>query len=136
MAFPQHPRRRRILIVDDHADTRELLERLLSRRFEVVTAGCFDSALAAAERSAPDIVISDIGLPGRDGVVLMRELRRRYGISGIAVTGHPIENTPAFRDAGFVNWLRKPIQLNELLDALTAAQLEPRGAEAARLSTT
>ena len=136
MAFP-HPRRFRILIVDDHADTRDLLERLLSRRFEVITAACYDSALAAAERGAPDIVITDIGLPDRDGVALMRELRRRYGVAGIAVTGHPIENTSTFREAGFVNWLHKPIQLAELLDALTAAQLEPRGsAAAAGLSTT
>jgi CheY-like chemotaxis protein len=59
-------------------------------------------------------------------VALMRTLRRRYGISGIAVTGHVIDNATAFREAGFVNWLRKPIQLVDLLDALTAAQLEPR----------
>ena len=135
MGFPQH-RRCRILIVDDHADTRDLLERLLSRRFEVVTAGCYDAALAAAERSAPDIVIADIGLPDRDGVTLMRELRRRYGVAGIAVTGFAIENAMALREAGFVNWLRKPIQLEELLDALTAAQLEPSSAADARLSTT
>jgi CheY-like chemotaxis protein len=133
MAFPQH-RRSRILLVDDHADTRDLLERLLSHRFEVVTASCYDSALATAAKNTPDIVIADIGLPGRDGVALMRELRRRYGVAGIAVTGHAIENATAFRAAGFVNWLRKPIQLVELLDALTAAQLEPRGAPIDHLS--
>jgi len=125
MGFPQH-RQCRILIVDDHLDTRELLQRLLSGRFEVATAGCYDSALSAAAVQTPDIVITDIGLPGRDGVALMRELRRRYGIAGIAVTGHRIDNTSEFRDAGFVNWLHKPIQLIDLLDALTAAQLEPR----------
>ena len=133
MGLLQH-HRYRILLVDDHADTRDLLERLLSRRFEVVTAACYDSALAVAAATIPDIVISDIGLPGRDGVTLMRELRRRYGVSGIAVTGHAIENAKAFREAGFVNWLRKPIQLSELMDALTAAQLEPR--EAVGLSST
>jgi CheY-like chemotaxis protein len=134
MGIPQH-RRCRILLVDDHADTRDLLHRLLSGRFDVATAGCYGSALAAAEACTPDIVITDIGLPDRDGVALMRELRRRYGVAGIAVTGHPIENATAFREAGFVNWLRKPIQLDELLDALTAAQLEPRGSEAIPLST-
>jgi CheY-like chemotaxis protein len=126
MAFPQH-RQCRILVVDDHADTRHLLERLLSRRFEVISAGCYDSALAAAEAHAPDLVITDVGLPGRDGLALMRELRRRYGVAGIAVTGHVIDNAPAFREAGFVNWLHKPIQLSQLLDAVTAAQLEPCG---------
>ena len=135
MGVPQH-RRCRILLVDDHADTRDLLCRLLSGRFDVATAECYDSALAAAEACTPDIVITDIGLPDRDGVTLMRELRRRYGVAGIAVTGHVIENATAFREAGFVNWLRKPIQLGELLEALTAAQLEPRGKEAIPLSTT
>ncbi len=126
MGFPQH-RQCRILLVDDHADTRDMLERLLSRRFEVVSAGCYDSALEEAGLRTPDIVITDVGLPGRDGLALMRELRRRHGIPGIAVTGHVIDNTTAFREAGFVSWLRKPIQLDDLLDALTAAQLEPCG---------
>ena len=125
MGIPQH-RQCRVLLVDDHADTRDLLERLLSRRFEVSTAGCYDSALAAAALRTPDIVITDVGLPGSDGVMLMRELRRRHGIAGIAVTGHAIDNATAFREAGFVNWLRKPIQLDSLLEALAAAQLEPR----------
>jgi DNA-binding NtrC family response regulator len=135
MGIPQH-RLCRILLVDDHADTRDLLQRLLARRFEVATAGCFDSALVAAEACTPDIVIADISLPGRDGVALMGELHRRYGVAGIAVTGHVIDNAPAFRAAGFVNWLRKPIQLDELLDAVTAAQLEPRRVAAISLPTT
>src|SRR5687768_11098034 len=104
MAFPQH-RQCRILLVDDHADTRDLLERLLSRRFEVASAACYESAIELAQTRTPDIVITDVGLPGRDGVSLMRELRRRYGIAGIAVTGHTIENASAFREAGFVSWL-------------------------------
>jgi CheY-like chemotaxis protein len=124
MAFPQH-RQCRILLVDDHADTRDLLERLLSRRFEIISAECYESALAAAAVRTPDIVITDVGLHGRDGFALMRELRRRYNVAGIAVTGHMIENASAFHEAGFVSWLRKPIQLADLLDALTAAQLEP-----------
>ena len=124
MASPQH-RLCRILVVDDDADTRYLLTRLLSRRFEVASASCYDSALAAAETHAPDIVVTDVGLPGRDGVALMRELRHRHGVAGIAVTGHELDRSSReFREAGFVNWLRKPIQFSNLLDALTAAQAE------------
>ena len=128
MAFPHQHRQCRVLLVDDHADTRDLLERLLSRRYEVVTAGCYDSALAAAAAALPDIVVTDVGLPGRDGVALMRELRDRHGLPGIAVTGYAIDNATAFREAGFVNWLHKPIRFEDLLDALAAAQLEPCGA--------
>jgi len=129
MGSPQNPhhqaRQRRVLIVDDHADTRDLLERLLSRRYEVVTAGCFDSALALAAVRAPDIVVTDVGLPGRDGIALMRELRDRYGAAGIAVTGHAIDSAATLREAGFIDWMRKPIEFNALLTALAALHAEP-----------
>lgn len=120
----------RVLLVDDHADTRDLLARLLSRRYEVITAECYDSALACAANTTPDIVVSDVGLPGRDGLALMRELRRRFGIPGIAVTGYPLESDAVFRDAGFVKWLRKPIQFDELLAALAASHPPGRCGEA------
>jgi DNA-binding response OmpR family regulator len=111
----------RLLLVDDHADTRELLERLLSRDFTVDTARCYESALAAAARATPDLVISDIGLPGRSGIELMRELRARYGVSGIAVTGHLLDDPAVLRAAGFAKFLLKPIQLDELLRAIDAS---------------
>ena len=125
MGFPQH-RQCRILLVDDHADTRDLLERLLSRRFEVITAACYDSALASAEERTPDIVITDVGLPGG--------ARRRRADARAATParrrGHrrhrPFDREHhKFREAGFVSWLRKPIHLADLMDALTAVQLEP-----------
>ena len=112
------PPRCRLLLVDDCADTRDLLARLLSRDFQVDTAGCYDSAIAAAERATPDIVVSDIGLGGRDGFELMRELRTRYGVCGIAVTGHVIDDEIALREAGFTKYLRKPIEFAELLRAV------------------
>ena len=59
---------RRILLVEDHADTRDLLVRLLAPSFEVRTAECFDSAMASAAESRPHLVVTDVGLPGRDGV--------------------------------------------------------------------
>ena len=119
----QHPqRRRRILVVDDHADTRDLLVRLLARRYDVATAACYDSALASAAAATPQVVITDVGLPGRDGMALMRELHSRYGVTGIAVTGHEIDDAAAYRDAGFLHWLRKPIRLDQLVAALEEAQ--------------
>jgi DNA-binding response OmpR family regulator len=110
----------RVLLVDDHQDTRDLLVRLLSQSFNVSVAGCYDSALAQANENPPDVVVTDVGLPGRDGVALMRELHSRYGVSGIAVTGHAIDEV-VFRAAGFVRWLRKPIRFEELLSAMNAA---------------
>ena len=110
-------RRRRLLIVDDDPDTLLLLTRLFSRHFTVETAICYDSALSAAAEHAPDVVITDIGLPGRDGIALMRELRERYGVCGIAVTGHVIDDSE-LRAAGFAKYLRKPVGFDELLEAV------------------
>ena len=110
----------RLLLVDDHADTRDLLVRLLGTRYDVATAGCYDSALAVAEVTPPDVVVADVGLPGRDGLALMRELRLRHGISGVAVTGHLVD-AHTLRDAGFATYLQKPIRFEELLVALDQA---------------
>ena len=77
----------RVLIVEDHVDTRDLLVRLLSDAYDVRTAGCYESALTAAAEAPPQVVIADVRLPGKDGVELMRELRQRYQVPGIAVTG-------------------------------------------------
>lgn len=112
---------RRILLVEDHADTRELLVRLLSPSFDVRTAECFDSAMARAAEAVPDLVVTDVGLPGRDGISLMRELRDRYQIPGIAVTGHIPEDPSQFRSAGFTACLTKPIRFDELLRVVKTA---------------
>ena len=111
----------RVLPVEDHIDTRDMLARLLSSDYDVRTAQCYDSALSSALQAKPDVVVTDVGLPGRDGVMLMRELHRRYQVPGIAVTGHTPEDPGAYRDAGFVTCLTKPIQLDQLIRALNAA---------------
>src|SRR5206468_6172319 len=117
----------RLLIVDDHDDTRQILVRLLKSTYSVSVAHCYDSAMAQAAQSTPDVVVSDIGLPGRDGLELMRELRRRYGVPGVAVTGHP-PDPQTLREAGFVAYLLKPIIFQQLLDAVehACAQRERR----------
>ena len=128
---PHRHRQCRILLVDDDADTREMLLRLLSRHYDVETAECYDSALATASATPPDIVVTDIGLPGRDGVSLMRELRKRHGVAGIAVTGRDEDDAPGYREAGFVSWLRKPIRFDALLRALDNAQATISGDDGA-----
>lgn len=121
----------RILLVEDHADTRELLVRLLSPSFDVRTAGCFDSALTSAAEAPPHLVVTDVGLPGRDGVSLMRELRDRYQVPGIAVTGHIPEDPQHYYEAGFTAYLTKPIHFDELLRLVNNALQRPAQAGAA-----
>jgi CheY-like chemotaxis protein len=117
----QRSRSRRVLLVEDHADTRDMLVRLLSDSFDVRTADCYDSALHSAAEATPHVVVTDVGLPGRDGIALMRELRQRYQVPGIAVTGHVPENPHHFREAGFVACLTKPICFDKLIEVLDTA---------------
>ena len=66
----------RVLVVDDEPDTRELLKVGLGQcGAEVVTAGSAGEALEAIERVVPDVLISDIGMPGEDGYELIRRVR-------------------------------------------------------------
>ncbi|HEY3204377.1 MAG TPA: MASE1 domain-containing protein [Thermoanaerobaculia bacterium] len=107
---------RRVLLIEDHADTlvaaRELLGELSC---DVVSVGSVQEALAAAKTQSFDVVLSDLGLPDGSGLDLMRLLRDRYGLAGIAVTGYGMEDDlQRSREAGFVDHLVKPITFQQL----------------------
>jgi CheY-like chemotaxis protein len=75
--------------------------------------------MAAAEASRFDLVLSDLGLPDGSGLDLMRHLRDRYGLAGIALTGYGMEeDIRRGREAGFVDHLVKPITFQKLADAI------------------
>lgn len=65
----------RILLVDDNADMREYLSRLLRPRWELEAVGDGQAALASARRHPPDLILSDVMMPGLDGFALLRQLR-------------------------------------------------------------
>jgi signal transduction histidine kinase len=111
---------RRILLVEDHAQTRATLNSLLIRRgYEVVAVASAQEAMDAAQKYEFALVLSDIGLPDIDGFVLMRTLRDRHGLKGIALTGYGMEEDLArSNDAGFVTHLTKPISVSVLDRAL------------------
>jgi two-component system CheB/CheR fusion protein len=111
----------RILVVDDHKDTASVLRLLLERRnYHVYTAYSVEAALDAAERQAFDLVISDIGLPAGSGLDLLKRLRERGPIAGIAVSGFGTQEDIARSiDAGFAVHLVKPFsarRLHEVID--------------------
>jgi CheY-like chemotaxis protein len=110
----------RVLVVDDEPDARELVTAVLERCGAVVElAASAAEAEAALERSAPDVIVSDVGLPGEDGYALVRRLRalegERAGIPAVALTAyaHPADRTRALL-AGFQMHLAKPIEPEEL----------------------
>ena len=73
------------------------------------------AALAAAAHETFDLVISDLGLPDGSGVEMMRVLRDRHGLRGVALSGYGTdEDLQRTREAGFVMHLVKPIRIGDL----------------------
>lgn len=116
----------RVLFVEDHLETLTILSRLLTRiGYEVTCAGTVTEALAAATQNSFDIVVSDLGLPDGSGNELMAELRRHYGLRGIALTGYGMEaDVQRSRQAGFISHLIKPVDFKQLRIALESATRE------------
>ena len=110
----------RLLLVDDHADTRGVLSRLLNKcGHEVITADSAQKALSVMDRAKFDALISDIGLPGTSGYELIHEAKRRQPLKGIALSGHGMdEDLQRSRDAGFDYHLTKPINFQDLRSIL------------------
>ena len=106
----------RILLVDDHVDTARAMGRLLKRwGCDVQTADSVASALKAADALKFDVLISDIGLPDGSGLDLIRQLKSRYPVKGIAVSGFGMEeDLNSSRSAGFSEHLVKPVDLGQL----------------------
>lgn len=110
--------KRRVLIVDDHADTAMVMQRLVSQLgYDVQTAESFDGAIQASGEGQFDLILADITLPDGDGLELLAEFSRRGspGIKGIALTGHGMpEDIERSRQAGYSGHLIKPVQFSQL----------------------
>jgi PAS domain S-box-containing protein len=120
---------RRILLVEDHAQTRNTLARLLTNRgHEVATAETVSQARDLALTFAYDLVLSDLGLPDGNGHELMTELRRlRPDCHGIALSGYGMDSDiQRSRAAGFDLHLTKPIDVGALENALRQARRNNR----------
>jgi CheY-like chemotaxis protein len=109
-----------VLLVEDHEITRSVLAQLLARRnYHVFAADCVAKARELADRHKFDLLICDIGLPDGNGHDLMNEIREKYGLKGIALTGYGMEEDIARgRAAGFVTHLIKPVRIQSLENAL------------------
>jgi CheY-like chemotaxis protein len=121
-----------ILVVDDHADARDLMRLVLgNRNARVVCAANAHEALALVERERPHVMVSDIGMPVVDGYELLRRVRALGGARGgdvpaIALTAFALaEDRTRALDAGFAVHLSKPVEPLELV-AMIARVARPR----------
>ncbi len=116
-----HPGRARpqILLADDNADMRNYVHRLLDQRYDVLAFPDGLTALAAAQENCPDLVLTDIMMPGLDGFGLLRKLRatrKTQSIPVILLSARAGEDSAVERlNAGADDYLTKPFSAQELM---------------------
>jgi signal transduction histidine kinase/CheY-like chemotaxis protein len=117
-----------LLVVDDHQDTCLGMKMLLERRgYQITLAHSANQAIEKAQAEKFDLLISDIGLPDRSGYELMKELRAKNALRGIALSGFGMENDISqARAAGFSEHLTKPINFDRLDEAIRNLLVEDR----------
>jgi CheY-like chemotaxis protein len=127
----------KILVVDDDADVLYLVRRILTEaRADVSAASSAQSALRNVAIARPDLIISDLEMPGCDGYELMQQIRRLPVENGgatpaIALSAHVREADKAkARAAGFNAHIAKPMRALRLIEAIREAvpQLTPGSA--------
>jgi two-component system, OmpR family, KDP operon response regulator KdpE len=114
----------RVLIVDDEPQIlRGLRANLVARGYEVTTSPDGESALDLAIKSRPDVVILDLGLPGIDGVEVIRGLRAWSSVPIIVLSAREqeAEKVEAL-DAGADDYVTKPFGMGELLARVRASE--------------
>jgi DNA-binding response OmpR family regulator len=116
----------RILVVEDHDDTRQMLMRLLQHwGFTVAAARTLQNGLSHVEAECFDAIVSDISLPDGTGYALVSEAkRRRKEVLAIALSGHSSPTDLNIgRLAGFDYYLTKPCDCHELRSILAKPRL-------------
>ena len=121
--------RKKVLIVDDDADVIHYMKELLSPRFEVMSRFDVDSAYVLMKEEAPDVVISDVVMPGKTGYELCRQIKENIQLSHIPVILLTAKSTVADQveglGCGADAYVTKPFEPEYLL-ALIDSQLRNR----------
>ena len=134
----------RILVADDNADMRDYLRRLLSERYEVEDVSDGRAALASARNHPPDLILSDVMMPGMNGFELVRQLRTDAKLSPIPIVLLSARAGEEARvggmESGADDYLIKPFSARELLARvqthLELARVRKQNQEALQQMTT
>lgn len=127
LEYPSELEGLEVLVVDDEADARDLLSALLARgKMQVTTAATVQDAISLVQKSRPDIVISDVGMPEEDGYVLIKRLRAlppeeggRTPVVALTAFARTEERTKVLV-SGFNMHVPKPVEPAELLAVLAS----------------
>jgi CheY-like chemotaxis protein len=121
----------RVLAVDDHVETNELVRDILrAAGASVVSVDSADAAFRALQSFRPNVLVCDLGMPEEDGCSLIQRIRAlsrgaRGDIPALALTGYTRnEDRLTALVSGFTAYLTKPVQRDQLVAALNA--LVPR----------
>ena len=114
---------KKILLVDDSTTMLMSMEGMLSREgFGVETATGGQEALQRVDVAAPDLVITDLNMPGMDGITLIRQLKHKPALRFKPILMLTTESQQAKRDeakkAGAIGWLVKPIKPQDLVGVI------------------
>lgn len=111
--------REKILVVDDSADTREMMAKLLElEAFIVVTAEDGKMGIDVAHDELPDLIITDINMPNMSGIEMIKHLRKQAGLERVpimAITAYGNGVAKDALEAGANRAATKPIQFNALI---------------------
>lgn len=115
--------KRKILVIDDDADlVRALRVRLRAHNYEISTAGDGYSAIAAAQKDHPDLIVLDLGLPAGDGFVVLERLQKNDALSSVPVivlsARDPQDNEARALRAGAAAFFQKPADNEELMNVI------------------
>ena len=127
----------KVLLVDDEVDLLRLWKlRLQSSGYEVSTAECAEEAMATFAAMKPDVVLTDLRMPGLDGMALFEAIRKvNKSIPVIIITAHgSIPEAVEATRQGVFSFLTKPIDGNELIEEIEKAVESTSGGAAARVS--
>lgn len=124
LAFPPRPEQVPVvLLVEDHGDTRVMYAEFLRTGFEILEAGDGHQALAQMQARVPDLVVTDLSLPGLDGFELITAMRKDERLRDVPVIclsgygGHAHEQRA--REAGCDRLLQKPCLPDLLAQTMT-----------------
>jgi len=115
----------RILVVDDEADIRDLVQEILTEEgYAVSVSASAEEARAACAAQQPDLVLLDIWMPGTDGISLLREWQQAYGsaLPVVMMSGHgTVETAVEATRLGAIDYVEKPLSLAKLLRTVRSA---------------